>query len=272
MPTENPTSALCADQPNYCWAPTAAAPEESKHENEGARMAELVADCPRCGSKRITFDVTQEHFIGRHYDWQSWYEAFCICRHCNYSTTFVLSQNANSDTSAVHKNGLLKLTGAINRYMNIESFVSLKDAAAIEPPEHLPDEIAAAFTEGAKCLAIGCHNAAATMFRLCVDIATRQMLPAADEPEPNARVRRNLGLRLPWLFDTGRLPKALRDLSSCVKEDGNDGAHEGTLSKEDADDLLDFTAALLERMYTEPERLRLAKERRDARRDSQSGT
>jgi len=231
-------------------------------------MAELVADCPRCGSKKITFDVTQEHFIRKCYTWQYWYEAFCICRHCNRSTAFVLSQNVDSDHDAVHKNGLLKLTGAINRYMNIEGFISLKDAAAIEPPEHLPEEIAAAFTEGAKCLAISCHNAAATMFRLCVDIATRQMIPEADEPGLNAKVRRNLGFRLPWLFDTGRLPEALRDLSSCVKEDGNDGAHEGTLLKGDADDLLDFTTALLERIYTEPERLRLAKERRDARRNT----
>lgn len=232
-------------------------------------MAELVANCPRCGSKKITFDVTQEHFIRRRFDWQHWYETFCICRHCKRSTTFVLSQNVNSDQDIVHKNGLLKLTGAINRYMDIESFISLKDAAEIEPPEHLPEEITAAFTEGAKCLAISCHNAAATMFRLCVDIATRQMLPEADEQGLNAKIRRNLGLRLPWLFDTGRLPEALRDLSSCVKENGNDGAHEGTLSKEDADDLLDFTTALLERMYTEPERLRLAKVRRDARRNPQ---
>lgn len=235
-------------------------------------MAELVADCPRCGSKKITFDVTQEHFIRKRYDWQNWYETFCICRHCKRATTFVLSQNLNSDHDAVHKNGLLKLTGAINQYMSIEGFLSLKDAAAIEPPEHLPDAIAAAFSEGAKCLAIDCYNAAATMFRLCADIATRQMLPKADESGLNAKVRRNLGLRLAWLLDTGRLPEALRDLSSCVKEDGNDGAHEGTLSKEDADDLLDFITALLERMYTEPERLRLAKERRDARRKTPSDT
>ena len=232
-------------------------------------MAELVADCPRCGSKKITFDVTQEHFIYQHYSWQDWYEAFAICRHCKRSTTFVLSQNVDSDHDVVHKYGLLKLTNAINRYMNIEGFISLKDAATIEPPDHLPAEIAAAFNEGAKCLAIGCYNAAAAMFRLCVDIATRQMLPEVDEPGLNAKVRRNLGLRLPWLFDTNRLPEALRDLSSCVKEDGNDGAHEGTLSKEDAADLLDFTTSLLERMYTEPERLRLANERRDARRKNQ---
>lgn len=39
-----------------------------------------------------------------------------------------------------------------------------------------------------------------------------------------------------------------------------------TVVQSNAEDLLDFTFALLERMYTEPERLRLAKERRDARR------
>jgi len=42
-------------------------------------------------------------------------------------------------------------------------------------------------------------------------------------------------------------------------------AHAGTLNKIDAQDLLDFTHALLERLYTEPERLRLAKVRHDAR-------
>lgn len=229
-------------------------------------MTELVADCPRCGSKKITFDLTQEHFIGQRYSWQHWFEAFCICRNCKRSTTFVLSQNTDSNHDVVHKQGLMNLTGAVNRYMDIENFISLKDSAAIEPPKHLPEEISATFTEGAKCLAIGCYNAAATMFRLCIDIATRRMLPEVDEPGLNAQVRRNLGLRLPWLLNTKRLPEALRDLSSCVKEDGNDGAHEGTLSKEDADDLLDFTTTLLERIYTEPEQLRLAKERRDARR------
>ena len=92
------------------------------------------------------------------------------------------------------------------------------------------------------------------------------MLPEADGDGLNSKVRRNLGLRLPWLFDRNLLPEALRELSSCIKEDGNDGAHEGSLQKEDAEDLLDFTTALLERLYTEPERLRLAKERREARR------
>lgn len=79
-------------------------------------------------------------------------------------------------------------------------------------------------------------------------------------------------MRLPWLFDNRILPSELRDLAGCIKEDGNDGAHAGTLTKADADDLLDFTIALLERVVTEPKRLELAKERRDARRAPKSAT
>ncbi|NTW88889.1 MAG: DUF4145 domain-containing protein [Desulfobulbaceae bacterium] len=148
----------------------------------------------------------------------------------------------------------------------MDNFVSLKDRAAITPPDHLPVEIQAVFSEGATCFAVGCFNAAGTMFRLCVDLATKSMLPAEDGDGLNSRIRRNLGLRLPWLFERHLLPEALRELSSCIKDDGNDGAHEGSLKKEDSEDLLDFTAAILERLYTEPERLRLAKERREKRR------
>ena len=147
----------------------------------------------------------------------------------------------------------------------------MKDAAGVEPPEHLPETIHAAFVEGATCHAVGCHNAAGTMFRLCVDLATRILLPEGEENGLNRKVRRDLGLRLPWLFDHGHIPEGLRDLSSCIKEDGNDGAHAGTLSAEDAEDLLDFTKALLERMYTEPKRIELAKARREDRRAKPKG-
>jgi hypothetical protein len=177
-------------------------------------MAELVADCPRCGTGQITFDVTAAKIIGVHYDWQRWYETFCICRRCNRATIFVLRDSVNADYQYIHKVGILSL---------------------------------------------------------CVDLATRSMLPSEEVEGLNAKVRRDLGLRLPWLFDKGLLPATLKELSSCIKEDGNDGAHAGTLKKSDAEDLLDFTAALLERMYTEPERLRLAQERRDARRSKGKG-
>lgn len=230
-------------------------------------MSELVADCPRCGAGHITFDLIGQTHVRTKYDWQWIYEAFCICRHCGRTTVFVVAEEGIDEAKLIRKSGLAAISGAVNGLVRVESFVSLKDETAVEPPEHLPEAIRAVFSEGATCLAVGCFNAAGTMFRLSVDLATKSLLPNEAEGL-NSKVKRNLGLRLPWLFDHHLLPEALRELSSCIKEDGNDGAHEGSLKKEDAEDLLDFTTALLERLYTEPERLRLAKERRELRRGS----
>lgn len=214
----------------------------------------------------MTFDVGAAHPIAQYYGWQYWYETYCICRGCHHATIFVLSENLEKDYKHVHKVGLLQIEGSLNGYLDVERYVSLKDEKTIDPPEYIPKDIEAIFNEGATCLAVGCYNAAGTMFRLCVDLATRSILPKDTAEGPNAKVRRDLGLRLPWLFEKGLLPEAIKDLSSCIKEDGNDGAHAGTLKNADAEDLLDFTTALLTRMYTEPERLRLAQKRRDSRR------
>jgi hypothetical protein len=164
----------------------------------------------------------------------------------------------------------VNIRGAVNPHVRIEDYVCIKHIAAVSPPDHIPDNVEAAFKEGATCFAMECYNAAGTMFRLCIDMATRSKLPENDINSLNARIKRDLGLRLPWLFDNGFLPRELRELSSCVREDGNDGAHRGTLKKEDAEDLLDFTSALLERIYTEPEKLNIAKARREARRSSET--
>ena len=102
------------------------------------------------------------------------------------------------------------------------------------------------------------------------DVATRPLLPDQTASEgtrqPNSKERRDLRLRLQWLFAHNLLDASLKELAKCVREDANDGAHVGSLSKEDAEDLLDFTTALLERIVTEPRRFQQAEARRLARR------
>lgn len=117
--------------------------------------------------------------------------------------------------------------------------ISPADLAVEEPPEFLPEHINSAYEEGAKCLAIGCYNAAATMFRLCLDYATKGLLP--DGSKGLRKNKEKPRLRMDWLFDNHLLPEALRELAECVKDDGNDGAHEGILDKAAAEDLEDFT-------------------------------
>jgi len=226
-------------------------------------MAELVANCPRCGTRSITFDVKALNFLDKDtYSGVAWYEAFGVCRQCSKGTTFVVYGGELQEP-------IERLTKqSLNQLVRVDGFINIKDQATVAPPEHVPTNIANVFREGATCLSVECWNAAGTMFRLCVDLATRPMLPKEEVEGLNAKIRRDLGLRLPWLFANNKLTADLRELSKAIREDGNDGAHQGTLTKEDAEDLLDFTVALLKRVYTEPKKLELAEVRRKQRRAS----
>lgn len=229
-------------------------------------MPILTGDCPRCGARKTTFDVNAAIRVGTRYSWQSIHEAFCICRHCRRSTVFVL---AEKDIGAIQRIGTDVFTGfagSLDPITPIVDVITLKDRDVVPAPDHVPPEIAAAFDEGARCMAVGCHNAAGAMFRLAVDLTTAMLLPPTDTDGLNAKIRRSLGLRLAWMFDNNVLSRALEELSHCIKDNGNDGAHEGTLTAADAADLLDFTEILLERIFTEPARIAEAAKRREERR------
>lgn len=223
----------------------------------------LVDDCPRCNAKSITFIV----FGGTPFKdgidsmFPPDAEIFCMCKACYNASIFEVTRKGLS-----YSPELVDWRGAdynISQNYNVVGIVTPSDLAIDPPPGFLPSHIETAFKEGSKCLNIRCYNAAATMFRLCLDFATKECLPNGDEP--SAKVRRSLGLRMGWLFEKGILPGALKDLAECVKDDGNDGAHEGILDKDSALNLEDFTRMLLERIYTEPARLEEAKRRRAAR-------
>ena len=230
-------------------------------------MSTLVADCPRCHSKNMTFDLRDVLIVDERYSWQRIYEMPCICRHCHRFTTFVASQSHIQHSDQLREPGFLrKYDGSANDYIDVTGFISLKDNAGVSPPEDLDNEIKGLFIEGATSLIVGCPNAAAAMFRACIDNATRGLLPDGEANGLNPKVRRDLGLRLPWLFERNLLAKDLQELSRCIREDGNDGVHVGNLKRDDAEDLLDFTLALLDRLVSEPARLKVAQLRRDERR------
>lgn len=229
-------------------------------------MAELVTDCPRCGAEKMTFDVSSTQFIGQEYGWQHWFEAFSVCRNCKRSSIFVLAQRDIRFNEREEIARPYTIKGVLNNHFDVDGFINIAHRSNSEAPEHTPDEIAAVFKEGASSISIGNWNAAGAMFRLAINLATKPLLPDAQVPGLTRRKRRDLGPRVEWLMQNGFITKDLFDLSECIREDGNDGAHDGTLTKEEAADVFDFTTALFERLYTEPERLRLAKERRDKRR------
>jgi len=230
-------------------------------------MATYVDDCPRCGTQKIAFDVRGINRIGSYQSFDmksiSVYEAYCVCRECHKTTIFVCD-GLKSDKELDSIDWRIALF-RLKEVLSVKRAVTPADLAVGEPPEFLPEHIKNAYDEGAKCLSIGCYNAAATMFRLCLDYATKSLMPEGEDA-PAQKIMRSLGLRMEWLFDNHRLPEALRELAECLKDDGNDGAHEGILDKAAAEDLEDFTYIFLDRLYTEPQRLVEARTRRELRR------
>ncbi|HEJ7103059.1 DUF4145 domain-containing protein [Serratia ureilytica] len=228
-------------------------------------MANLVFDCPRCGVKRVTFAV-RGIILDRstENDYDS-YDYFCECGVCYSAVVLNVHRNLDMLSQRMSKDEILKEKGMVDHFVTVKGYSTFIDYTYKRPPEFLPQEINDAFIEGAKCMSIGCYNAAATMFRLCLDFATKELLPKNDDDGLNQKIRRSLGFRMEWLFKRNILPESLKELAECVKDDGNDGAHQGILDQTAALDLQDFAETLLERLYTEKERLRLAKARRAER-------
>lgn len=231
-------------------------------------MLTIDHDCPRCKTIRVTFDVLGRSAIKHQYggDWQINFEFFSKCRSCSFSTILVAILDNYSLVTSLHASEYWRNTN-LNSDFKVVNFVSIKDNATLSAPDHLPEHVAKAFSEGAACLSIGAYNAAGAMFRLSIDLATKHLLPSEDMVDgPNRKQRRELASRLEWLFSQNLLPSDLKDLASCIREDGNDGVHDGTLSEADAEDLADFAVAVLSRLHTEPARVALAQQRRAARR------
>lgn len=238
-------------------------------------MSTFVFDCPNCAAKNSTFDVNGFTPIPVEPYFDAW-SLFSTCRSCGISCCITASLNI--DTFNGVNNRYLELSTKQNTIIDFlgtngdlnkrfeDFFYSPILPNTILPPEYLPEEIQTIFIEATKCFSIGCYNASGAMFRLCLDITTKHLVEIHLHLNPSSNDNRSIHSRLTWIFNNNVLPRGLEDLSRCIKDDGNDAAHDGSLGKVEAEDLLDFTYELLENVYTQPERIKIAKSRREQRR------
>lgn len=233
-------------------------------------MPTLLADCPRCDAAKTTFDVEGKNYIGMEHNWVLHFEVFSVCRNCGKSTVFLIRLQEIKVKDQFNAADIWKTAVHLNNFFQVIRYISIQDRNAEGAPDHVPEDISNVYREAATCFGVECFNAAGGMFRLALDMSTKQLLPMdGEDGSPNRLQRTQLYHRLAYLFNAGILPRSLEELAASVREDGNDAAHDGNLAKADAGDLLDFTRLLLERVYTEPARLNLAKARRELRRADQ---
>jgi hypothetical protein len=228
------------------------------------QFAMFAADCPRCGQSKTTFDIRAAFKIRESSGWDV-YEAFLVCRSCFKSSIAELSETTSKPEGPASLGGQY-----INWAFRLERWV-FEVPNRRSCPTHVPGAIQRIFDEAATCAAIGAWDASGTMFRKVLDAATRSIAPKPDsteEPRPaNWKTYKDLRLRLDWLFSQNLLSRGLKDLSSCIHEDGNDAAHDLTgISEAEAQDLGDFSERVLEILYTLPGQIEENRRRRDERR------
>lgn len=220
----------------------------------------MAGDCPRCGQQRTTFDLLSWTLVDHLNDI---FESSARCRKC-FKTSVAMIRNAQNNDSPANFEGQF-----VQPVFSFRQWVIYVPAART-CPEFVPEEIQRIFYEAAKCEAMGLWDAAGAMFRKVLDAATRSRTPIPVEGDPSTpawKVYKDLRLRLDWLFDRKLLDDSLRDLSSCIHQDGNDAAHDlDGIGKEEATDLGDFSEIVLRTIYTLPGQVAENQRRREERR------
>ena len=220
----------------------------------------LVHNCPRCGTKKITFDVLNASGAKKKYELET-YEAFCRCRSCSGSSIFLVT---------IRYDAPYRMDDVVNKHFNLHDILHDIELVNIFPgtsaiPKHIPSAIEIPFHEALSCQAIQTYNAAGCMFRTTVDLVTKKMLEGLQGKNPPKNVKVNLARRIKYLSDEKLLSQNLEELSTNIRLDGNDAAHEANLKKDDVEAMNDFTTLLLEEIYTNPKKIELAKESRKKR-------
>lgn len=238
----------------------------------------LVYNCNFCGSKNIRFDVFATTKHKANHSRVHW-EAFSQCSHCKRGCVFILERGSSFRSLFDHEyidsydiNLCNNPKTNISDHFRISKVLIPPAKEQIICPLYVPNNIEDIFNEATKCLSMSCFVASGAMFRLCLDLVTKNLLEnwleenQTCEQQPNKDQRNKLANRIDFLIDQDKIPKRLKELAHCIRHDGNDSAHDGNTGEDEALDCLDFTEALLTEIYTLPSQINEANRRRNERR------
>ncbi|QCO20117.1 DUF4145 domain-containing protein [Acinetobacter cumulans] len=239
----------------------------------------LVHNCNFCGSNNIRFDVfiTTIH-KNSYYQHQIHWEAFSQCSHCKKGCILIIQKGNNfrdlypNEYSSFDSNLCLNEKTNINDHFEVNRLLIPPTKNQRLCPHSVPETIKDIFDEATKCLSMSCFVASGSMFRLCLDLVTKDLLNKfleenqTSEHQLNKDQRNKLANRIDFLIEKQKIPKRLEELAHCIRHDGNDSAHDGNTGENEALDCLDFTEALLTEIYTVPEQIKESSRRRLERR------
>lgn len=117
-----------------------------------------------------------------------------------------------------------------------------------------PQSVERSFKEAERCFRAGCYTATVIMCRRSLEATCVE----------NGAAAGNLAVKLEKMKEDGLLDGTLLTWATMLRMAGNDAAHEtaSSISKQDASDVLDFTHAVIEHIYTYRRRYEAFSDRR----------
>ncbi len=211
-------------------------------------MSFFVRDCVRCGVKKIHHSVVGYSWCSTHT-----HEVVGRCQDCHKTSIYV------------HKSGGLIELKEQEHNIEMPGFTTLSAAAVyygaspMVLSEYIPDRIAGLFREANECRQMTWYEAAGSMYRKTLDVATKHIFshdPRLAEKNPANALRS----RIKAMGELGILEQDIVELADIVALDGNDAVHdEDPYTKEEAEALEDLTLDLLDRLFVRPAKIAAVK-------------
>lgn len=213
----------------------------------------FVRNCVRCGTRAVVHNVHGEVRVGKPF--ANSHELAAACASCRQFSIYTWGAPAAGRNDASGYNG------------NIEDYAGerlSKDPVRIavvskELSEHIPNRVTDLFREANECLQMNYCEAAGSMFRKALDVATKHIYShdvRLDGKEPAQALR----ARIKSMGEMGILEADIVELADVAALDGNDAAHDiDPYSREEAEALEDLTLDLLDRLFVRPAKIAAVK-------------
>lgn len=117
--------------------------------------------------------------------------------------------------------------------------------AGIQPPEHVPEDVAELYREASVCLGAGCFRASALMTRACLEATLKDR-----EAKGNTLFQKIESLER-------ELRPQLLEIAKGLKDGGNAAGHSFSelITRDEAEALFAFLGQLLKELYERPQEL-----------------
>jgi len=198
----------------------------------------LVRDCPHCGAEKVAMRPIGQAPVGPNKT-----TAAFSCNRCNevLCVSFMHPPKGAGWITSTNTGDF----DAVARASNSTVICEYPEKEALEAPESISDAVRRAFVQGLDNARRGHTDAAASMFRKAIDVATRELDPST--------AGKLLAARINLLASNGKLTEDLKDWAHLIRLDGNQGAHDDEeLTHAEIDQLKDFTRLFLIYTFTLP--------------------